>query len=53
MKKFNFPTAVKDLTTKAVKEFLDLFRSGKVEASLKSAEIPEDNSQPVKVIVGK
>lgn len=53
MKKFNYAGDVKSITVQSLKSFIDDFNSGKIQASLKSADIPEDNSQPVKVIVGK
>lgn len=53
MKKFNFPGDVKSLSVESLKTFINEFNSGKIVPSLKSADIPEDNSQPVKVIVGK
>ncbi|KAJ3021947.1 protein disulfide-isomerase precursor [Thoreauomyces humboldtii] len=41
------------ITKKDLKKFLDDYVGGKLEALLKSAAIPEDNSGPVKVVVGK
>jgi len=53
MKKFNFPGDIKSLSVDSLKSFINDFNSGNINPSLKSAEIPEDNSAPVKVIVGK
>jgi len=51
--KFNFPGELKSLSVDAIKSFVNDFNAGKIIPSLKSADIPEDNSAPVKVIVGK
>ena len=53
MKKFNYPGSVAGLTFSSLKTFIDEFNSGKIEAFFKSEDVPADNSQPVKVIVGK
>ena len=41
-----------DVTEKSVKQFLADFEAGKLEPYLRSEAEPEDNSGPVKVIVG-
>jgi protein disulfide-isomerase A1 len=53
MKKFTFPGTVKSVTIDEITKFVEEFKSGSLKAFLKSAEIPADNNEPVKVIVGK
>lgn len=43
----------KKITVKDIKKFVDDFSTGKIEPSIKSEEIPADNSGPVTVIVAK
>lgn len=43
----------KKLTEKDIKEFVDDFVAGKIEPSIKSEPIPEENDGPVKVVVAK
>jgi len=43
----------KKLNKESLAEFLSSFAAGSLEAFMKSEEIPEDNSSPLKVIVGK
>jgi len=52
MKKFTYSSDVKDITTATLSKFIDDFLSNKLVASLKSQEIPADNTAPVKIIVG-
>ncbi|KAJ3113427.1 protein disulfide-isomerase precursor [Phlyctochytrium bullatum] len=42
----------KELSTEAVQKWVDDYLAGKVEPSLKSEPVPEDNDGPVKVVVG-
>ncbi|KAI8853932.1 hypothetical protein BC829DRAFT_424601 [Chytridium lagenaria] len=42
----------KELITEDVQKFVDDYLNGKVEPSLKSEPVPEENDEPVKVIVG-
>jgi protein disulfide-isomerase A1 len=53
MKKFQYQGAVKDITVQAIQSFVDDFKSGNIVPFLKSEEIPEDNTAPVKTVVGK
>lgn len=53
MAKFTYEGAVKELTVEKIKEFVTSFKEDKLTPFLKSAEPPADNSEPVKVIVGK
>jgi len=53
MKKFTYPGDVKSATVESIKNFINEFKSGKLVPSIKSEEIPADNSQPNKVIVAK
>jgi protein disulfide-isomerase A1 len=53
MKKFNYEGKINELSVDSLKKFIEDFKGGKLSAFLKSEEIPADNSQPVKVIVGK
>ncbi|CAN8099363.1 unnamed protein product [Discula destructiva] len=43
----------KKITERDIKKFVDDFHAGKIEPSIKSEEIPEDNSGPVTVVVAK
>jgi len=42
-----------EFTAETVKAFIDNLLAGKVSPNLQSEEIPEDNSGPVKIVVGK
>ncbi|KAI7850927.1 protein disulfide isomerase [Circinella umbellata] len=42
-----------EITTKNIEKFVDDYVNGKIEPTLKSEDIPEDNSGPVKVVVAK
>jgi protein disulfide-isomerase A1 len=53
MKKFTFPGTTKSVTFDEISTFVEEFRTGSLKAFLKSAEPPADNTEPVKVIVGK
>lgn len=53
MKKFAYSGDVKSLTTANIKTFIDEFKEGKLTPFLKSEEVPAENNEPVKVIVGK
>lgn len=52
MKKFQSPTAPADLTVESIGQFADDVLSGAIKPHLKSAAAPEDNSGPVRVVVG-
>merc|ERR1712178_191717 len=52
MLKYAYPGAVADLTVDSIGKFADDVLSGAIKPHLKSAPEPEDNSGPVKVIVG-
>jgi len=53
MKKFQYSGDVKSLTLAGIKTFIEDFKTGNIQPFLKSADIPADNSEPVKIIVGK
>lgn len=53
MKKFTFPGKAESITVDSLRGFINDFKSGTLTPFLKSADIPADNSEPVKVIVGK
>lgn len=53
MAKFTYEGSVKELNFDALKVFVDNFKEDKLVPFLKSADIPEDNSEPVKILVGK
>jgi len=53
MKKFQFPGAVKTITLDGLRSFITDFKTNKLEAFLKSEEVPAENNEPVKIIVGK
>lgn len=53
MKKFSFPTSIKDITVEGLKTFISDFKANKLEAFLKSQEIPEDDGKALKTLVGK
>jgi len=53
MKKYTYSGAISDMTTVTIKKFVDDFKAGSLAPFLKSQEIPADNSEPVKVVVGK
>jgi len=53
MKKYQFTKNVKDVTVHEIREFIEEFKSGKIQPFLKSEDIPADNTAPVKVVVGK
>ena len=42
-----------EITTKNIEKFVDDYVNGKIEPTLKSEDIPEDNNGPVKVVVAK
>jgi len=42
-----------EITTENIAAFYNNFKSGNVQPTFKSEEIPEENNEPVKVIVGK
>ena len=52
MLKYAYDGAVADLTVESIGKFADDVLSGAVKPHLKSQPVPEDNSGPVKVIVG-
>jgi len=53
MKKYTFGEDVSKLSVESLKKFIDEFKNGKLAPFLKSQDIPADNSEPVKVVVGK
>ena len=53
MAKFTYEGDVKGLKIEELETFIDNFKADKLTPFLKSAEPPADNSEPVKVIVGK
>lgn len=53
MKKFTFPGRIESLTVESINQFVNDFKSGSLQPFLKSQDIPTDNSEPVKVVVGK
>lgn len=53
MKKFNFGGKTESITVDSLREFVKEFKSGTLQPFLKSQDIPADNSEPVKVLVGK
>lgn len=53
MKKFSFPGKTESITVESISEFVKDFKSGFLQPFLKSQDIPEDNNEPVKVVVGK
>ena len=53
MKKFTFPGSTQSVTVDGLKSFIHDFKSGSLQAFLKSAEIPEDDGKALKTIVGK
>lgn len=53
MKKFTFPGSVDGLTVESIKTFIDEFNGKTLKPFLKSEEIPEESSDPLKIIVGK
>lgn len=53
MKKFTFAGSIASVTLDGIKTFIRDFKSGSLEAFLKSEDIPADNTAPVKIVVGK
>jgi protein disulfide-isomerase A1 len=53
MKKFTYSGSIDGLTVESIKSFIDDFNSKNLKPFLKSEEIPTDNSEPLKIIVGK
>jgi len=53
MKKFTFPAKAEGITVESIKEFVRDFKSGSLNPFLKSQDLPADNSEPVKTLVGK
>lgn len=53
MKKFTFAGKTESITLDSITEFVKDFKSGSLQAFLKSEDIPADNSEPVKILVGK
>jgi protein disulfide-isomerase A1 len=53
MKKFAFPHNTQDLSIDNLKAFINDFKAKKLQPFLKSEEIPADNSDPLKILVGK
>ncbi len=52
MKKYKFPLDISKLSVENIKAFLNDFKNANLKAFLKSAPAPEDNSKPLKTIVG-
>jgi len=52
VKKFKFEGDVENLTVEDVRKFITDFTDGKLKPFMKSDPVPEDNSGPVKVVVG-
>lgn len=53
MKKYTFDGKTEGITVDSIKQFVQDFKAGSLSPFLKSQDIPADNSEPVKVIVGK
>lgn len=53
MKKYTFPGRIESLTVDAISQFINDFKTGSLQPFLKSEDLPADNSQPVKIVVGK
>jgi protein disulfide-isomerase A1 len=53
MKKFLFEGKTESISVDALTEMVNDFKSGSLQPFLKSQDIPADNSEPVKVVVGK
>lgn len=53
MKKFQFPHNVKESTLEHLKAFVQDFKANKLSPFLKSEEVPAENNEPVKIVVGK
>ena len=53
MKKFTFAGRADSVTLEGIKEFIKDFKSGSLQAFLKSEDLPADNTAPVKIVVGK
>jgi len=52
MKKFQSPLAVADLTVENIGQFADDVLSGAIKPHMKSQPVPENNNDPVTVVVG-
>ena len=53
MKKFTFGGKIENLSVQGIKEFVHDFKSGSLQPFLKSEEIPAENGEAVKTVVGK
>lgn len=53
MKKFTFPGKTEGITVDSLANFINDFKAGTLQPFLKSQDIPADNSEPVKTVVGK
>ena len=53
MNKFTYPSSTSAITLDSVKKFIDDFKNKKLSPFLKSEEIPADNGESVRTIVGK
>jgi protein disulfide-isomerase A1 len=53
MKKFNYQGSVQSLTVDNIRQFVDDFQNKRLQAFLKSEEIPAESNDPLKIIVGK
>lgn len=53
MAKYTFEGSVKELKLDDLKAFVTSYKEDKLKPFLKSADIPADNNEPVKILVGK
>ena len=53
MKKYSFAGKVESLSVDSIREFIKDFKSGSLQPFLKSQDIPADNGEAVKTVVGK
>ena len=52
MNKYTYPGQLSELTQDSLKRFISDFKAGHLKPFLKSQDVPADNSQPLKVLVG-
>jgi protein disulfide-isomerase A1 len=53
MLKYVYSGAIADMTVDSIRSYVADFKGGKLEAHLKSEEIPEGDNKPLTVLVGK
>lgn len=53
MKKYTFDGKAESITVESLTQFVNDFKDGKLSPFLKSEDIPAENNEPVKVVVGK